>query len=620
MIFDIETNGLLLSEVTKLHVFSYQDASGKIKSLYNLDEIRELIQQTKVLIGHNITLYDVPVLEKLLGIKIEARLIDTLSLSWYLNPNRILHGLESYGEDFGVPKPVVEDWQNLSREVYTHRCEEDVKINSKLWSMLKDKLMSIYVEKDKADRLLKYLEFKMYCLRLQQDSKWKLDKELAEASLKTLYEQQEEKVSVLKSHMPPVSVYTKKTRPKKPFKKDGSLSSIGESWFTLLEDKGLPKDYQGEVSVWVGEKEPNPNSNDQIKDWLFSLGWEPVSFKFVRDEDTREERKIPQVRVDGDDGKELCKSVKSLIPNFPAVATLEDLTVIQHRISIFKGFLTNEVDSYLTAEAAGLTNTLRFKHRVLVNLPKVGKPWGEEIRGCLTSPDNYELCGSDMSSLEENTKKHYMFTYDPDFVEEMSKPGFDAHLDLAKQAGEVSQKEIDEYVGKVEGAKNLKSIRSKFKPANYACVYGVKAPRLSRETGLPIREAQELIDIYWQRNWAVLEVVKNTKTKTLNGEMWLFNPVSELWYSLRNEKDIFSTLNQGTGVYCFDTWLGFILEKRPQLTGQFHDEIILTIKEGARDKCKSLLKEAIKKTNDKLKLNIQLDVDIQFGKRYSEIH
>jgi hypothetical protein len=35
--------------------------------------------------------------------------------------------------------------------------------------------------------------------------------------------------------------------------------------------------------------------------------------------------------------------------------------------------------------------------------------------------------------------------------------------------------------------------------------------------------------------------------------MWLYNPVSKFWYSAIY-KDIFSTLNQGTGVYCFDTW------------------------------------------------------------------
>lgn len=618
MLFDIEADGLL--NASKIHVMSYKIGNEPIKSTNNYDEMRKILLSQKVLIGHNITLYDVPLLERLLGIKIKARLIDTLALSWYIYPNRLIHGLEAWGEHFGVPKPEVNDWVNLSYERYKHRCQEDVKINLKLWGNIKDKLLMIYGTKDKADKLIKYLSFKMYCLKLQQDSKWKLDIPLVESSIKELEEQQEEKVNALKLELPLVPKFTKKTRPKKPFKKDGSYSAVGETWFALLKEHKLPEDYDGEIEVWVRDDEPNPNSTDQIKDWLFSLGWEPTSFKFDKNYETGVERQIPQVRIEGEDGKELCPSVKKLIPTFPAISILEGLTIIQHRLSILRGFLRDQEDGWLIAGASGFTNTLRFKHRTLVNLPGVAKPLGNIIRGSLIAPDGYELCGSDKSSLEENTKKHYMYDYDPDYVEEMSKPGFDAHLDLAKQAGEVTQQEIDDWKNKIEGAKNIKPIRTKFKPANYACVYGVKAPRLSRETGLPVNEAQRLIDVYWERNWAVKKVVENTITKTLGDEMWLFNPVSELWYSLRHEKDIFSTLNQGTGVYCFDTWISFILDTRKQLTGQFHDEIILTIKKGNREKCKKLLLEALDKTNKKLELNIQLGIDIQFGDTYADIH
>ena len=101
---------------------------------------------------------------------------------------------------------------------------------------------------------------------------------------------------------------------------------------------------------------------------------------------------------------------------------------------------------------------------------------------------------------------------------------------------------------------------------------------------------------------------------------WLFNPVSKLWYKLRSEKDIFSTLNQGTGVYCFDLWIGFILQRRPQLTAQFHDEIILEIKKGDEPKAEKLLKDSIAKVNKLLKLNRDLDCDVQFGNNYSQIH
>ena len=82
---------------------------------------------------HNGIGWDKPQLERVLGIKVKARMIDTLFISWYVFPNRIKHGLESYGEEFGVPKPEVNDWKGLPLEVYVHRCQEDVKINLRVW-------------------------------------------------------------------------------------------------------------------------------------------------------------------------------------------------------------------------------------------------------------------------------------------------------------------------------------------------------------------------------------------------------------------------------------------------------------------------------------------------------
>lgn len=616
MIFDVEADGLL-DGATKIHVLAYTNSEGGVSYTHDYDEMREILTSQKILIGHNIICYDIPVLERILGIKIKARLIDTLALSWYANHSRVRHGLETYGEDFGVPKPKIDDWQNLTKEEYAHRCVEDVKINSLLWGQLWNKLLKIYVYEKDADRLIRYLSFKMDCLREQARSRWKFDKKRTEDALEILYKEQEEKLGHLTVAMPKVKKFGKKTRPAKPYKKDGTYSVLGAKWFKLLKDKGLPQDYNGEVEVFLCEVDPKPKSNPQIKDWLYSLGWVPRNFKYIRDEDGTE-RKIPQVRVDGDEGKELCPSVKELIQDNPDVGILEGLSVINHRISIFEGFLKAEVDGYLIAEAQGLTNTLRFKHKVLVNLPGVDKAWGEEIRGSLISEDGYELLGSDMCSLESTTKRHYMYPYDPEYVEEMSKPGFDEHLDLAKLAGEVTQEAIDLYMK--EKTPEVHKIRKKFKPANYAGIYGVKKKTLSRTTGLSEYEAQELLDIYWKRNWSVLKVVENTTTKTVDGEMWLFNPVSRLWYSLRNEKDIFSTLNQGTGVFCFDSWIRAFRKKRSQLTGQFHDEVILHIKVGHREAATKLLKDAIHEVNQELGLNVDLDVDVQFGNTYAEIH
>ena len=148
-VFDIETDGLL-DKLTKIHVLSYQtEAMDEPRSIFDYDEMRDFfleysLDHTLALAGHNIVRFDVPAVEKVLGIKIRAKLVDTLGLSWYLHHNRAKHGLAVYGEEYGVPKPKGDDWEGLSKEEYAHRCEEDVKINVRLWRDLKRKLEKLY--------------------------------------------------------------------------------------------------------------------------------------------------------------------------------------------------------------------------------------------------------------------------------------------------------------------------------------------------------------------------------------------------------------------------------------------------------------------------------------------
>ena len=118
IVFDVEADGLL-DQATKIHCLSYTDDGNNYKTLFDYSDMRDLILSQRGLVGHNIIRYDVPLLEKILGIKVTARLFDTLPMSWVLNYDRPKHGLESFGEDFGVPKPQIDDWENLTRGVCT---------------------------------------------------------------------------------------------------------------------------------------------------------------------------------------------------------------------------------------------------------------------------------------------------------------------------------------------------------------------------------------------------------------------------------------------------------------------------------------------------------------------
>jgi DNA polymerase I-like protein with 3'-5' exonuclease and polymerase domains len=204
---------------------------------------------------------------------------------------------------------------------------------------------------------------------------------------------------------------------------------------------------------------------------------------------------------------------------------------------------------------------------------------------------------------------------------EQMAPDFDPHLDLAVAAKAVTPDQAAQYkAGIKEIIKLIKPIRHIYKTVNYACVYGAGGPRVAIAAGVSHTKGNQLVETYWKRNWAVKKVAENCKVKVVRGDKWLYNPVSGFWYSLRSEKDRFSTLCQGTGVYCFDTWVKNFRRRRPQLTAQFHDEVVLCHKKGIRERVVKLLQEAIHETNLELNLTRELGIDTQFGDTYASIH
>lgn len=685
-IIDIETDGLLEEQgdapiATKIHcmsVYRVRDGVGQSFSLTSYAVMKAFLREETCLIGHNFKRYDIPVLEKFLNINLsETRVIDTLPISWYLYPARHEHGLEAWGVDLGISKPTIEDWSNLTIEEYIHRCEEDVKINTALFNLQIEYLKKLYSDAPhNIDKILNYLAFKMDCAREQEEQKWRLDIPKCKTNLSKLLEERELKIQTLSRLMPKVIKYKIVERPDTLYKKakpltkaeikqgitekPSELSERGKKWLEYLKQLNLPDYTVGPIQVPVSEEPGNPGSHAQVKEWLFSMGWKPLNVKIDK-KANGEVKRIPQIA--NQEGNDVCESVKALYEKVPDLEAIEGLYIIKHRIGLLEGFLNN-VDSngYLKAQVKGLTNTLRFQHTTLVNLPTIPKPYWEDIRGCLITDEGYELCGSDMSSLEDNTKQHYMYFFDPNYVRQMRTPGFDPHIDIAVRAKNLSYDEGEFYKWydkKKDGkeysytptaefnstdnsileskwtfeelilvpeetqtkiVKIIKPIRLKNKKGNFASVYGAGPPKLAITLGVPLDEAKNFHTAYWIRNKSVKQVSDNCIVKFVNGQMWLYNPVSQFWLSLREEKDRFSTLNQSTGVYCFDTWVKYVRCYGIKLVGQFHDEIIFRIPLGTREQYKEYLNDAIRLTNEELKLNVPLKISVDFGNTYAEIH
>lgn len=429
--FDIEADGLL-NEATLFHVLSFHMAnnvSGSIEGTNRERLVKFLnyhMDNGIPVVAHNGICFDTALCEKLLGIDLSRLMvIDTLAISWYLNTDRDMHGLGSFLEDYGIEKPEIDNWDDLSYEEYKFRCEEDVKINVALWEDMKLRLIEIYtmtkhcidtgmvnprrMSKDEVvyldrykdsstvdeyiDRLLTFLMFKMDCARLQEKTKWLVDEEYLIKSEKELGDILIEARGVLEELMPPVAEYGTRTKPSgDPNKKDGSPKVQTVKWNEAIDNLNVKDKYGNEltkviegvdnkVKVIKDYKAPNANSNTQLKDLFFSYGWVPQTFKYVKDKEATElwvqggfkksekpiPRKIPQISVDGDDGKELCPSILLLAEDVPELLKYDRYTMVKHRHDTIKGFIRDIVDGKLMARIGGFTNCLTADSVVITN-------------------------------------------------------------------------------------------------------------------------------------------------------------------------------------------------------------------------------------------------------------
>lgn len=630
-ICDIEADGFL-DTITKIHCISvyYQNSEGKwcIKTTTDYGDMkRYFLKESQTIVMHYGVCYDIPAIKKILGVDLpkSSIIIDSCAVSFALYPNRtklkIGHSLESWGETFGVPKKPIPDWENLPIEEYIERCEQDIRINLRLWEDQWTYLCEIYdKDYDKILKYCKYLTFKMECLRDQEQTKVRIDLVRLEKHLDFFNEKSTEKIEELRKVMPKIPIKAKRAKPKNLYKKDGSLSDLGIKWKKLTDGCNLPLEYDSVILEVTGYEEPNPQSVDQLKNWLLELGWIPETFE-QRKNTKGEVKEVPQINIK----ENLCPSVAKLIEKEPAIEHLQGLGIIKHRLGVLKAFGTLHKDGYVIAGASAFTNTLRLQHvRPIANLPKYTGDMdisdGYYIRGLLIAPDGYEICGSDMSSLEDRVKQLFLFPYDEQYVRDMMIEGFDPHLDLAISAGAITKEQAEAHK---RGEENHKSIRHIYKTGNYTCQFGAGAPRIAKTLDISLQEAKKVHSAYWSRNKGIKLASADSKVITVRDQMWLFNPVSGFYYSLRQEKDIFSVLCQGGGVFIFDMWLYNMRQRGVIPALQYHDEKMSYVKkgvEGERERITAVLKDSVQLVNRQLGLVRDMDVEVQFGDDYSQCH
>lgn len=255
-------------------------------------EVKYLLDKCTYLCGHNFVSFDLrKIIHRFIDPKFKVTKIrDTLILSRMLRYDRVGgHGLESWGEYFGIKKPPIDDWSTYTPEM-VERVIEDVKINVRLFEKLKREF------KSPQESVLLEQEVQWWLDEMQEYGFWfnlpKADELYSRVCKEeqTLLDQLRKDFGKKSKPTLTTKVYDKKII-KKFVNEDGTPVKVlneNNRWVNKVETTFVkahrskkhiePKTLWGDFSFLEWE-EFNPGSPQQVQEKLDKCGWRPTVFR-----------------------------------------------------------------------------------------------------------------------------------------------------------------------------------------------------------------------------------------------------------------------------------------------------------------------------------------------------
>lgn len=235
----------------------------------------------------------------------------------------------------------------------------------------------------------------------------------------------------------------------------------------------------------------NLNSHSQIKDYLITQGWVPTEWN-MKLEGREWVKSSPKLTEDSFD------SVKGEVPQL-----VTRRAVLVHRQRLIKNTRKDGEESGLLnlmrpdgrIEARAIpnaTNTGRYRHSGVVNIPNPYAAYGSDIRSLFTAPDNYCLVGVDAAALEARIQAHYVYPF----------KGGPELADILLN-GDIHTKN-QELWDMAE--------RNDAKSPYYALMYGAQPQKLSETMKCSVWEATKRYEDFWEE-YVALDMFKTQITK-----------------------------------------------------------------------------------------------------------
>lgn len=251
----------------------------------------------------------------------------------------------------------------------------------------------------------------------------------------------------------------------------------------------------------------------------------------------------------------------------------------------------------------------------LQNIP-MRSEYGRLIRNAFIPEDNSVILSSDYSQIELRVFAHLSGVND---LINAFKEGVDIHTKTA----------MDIFKVPMEGV--TKNMRRQAKAVNFGILYGISSYGLAEDIGIPVKEAKEFINKYFETYPGVKdymdkeidEAKRNGYVKTIMNRKRVIEELKSSNYMVRSmgERMALNTPVQGSASDILKkamVEISDIFEKeniKSKMLLQVHDELIFNVYNDEIDKVKDIVYNTMTKV---FELKVPLDVDIELGNNWYE--
>ena len=268
-------------------------------------------------------------------------------------------------------------------------------------------------------------------------------------------------------------------------------------------------------------------------------------------------------------------------------------------------------------QATAVTGRLSSTDPNLQNIP-VKSEEGRRIRNAFIAPEGYTMVAADYSQIELRIMAH--LSKDNGLLTAFAN-GVDVHTATAAEVFDVTIENVEP------------NMRRSAKAINFGLIYGMSAFGLAKQIGVGRNQAQEYVDLYFERYPGVKSYMDNTRAdaadagyvETIFGRR-LYLPDIKAKNGQRRQHAERTAINapmQGTAADIIKKamikvaeWLA-TEEFDAQMIMQVHDELVLEVKTEQLEAFSAKLKEIMEHAAE---LSVPLIVEVGSGKNWGEAH